>query len=168
MEMFGKGYKDSVIAMRTGLSLRDVEDLRRSWERWEEEKMNENTLWDIELPLEIIKKDKKTERGFILGCFYEDKGIKIYLEGFFENEPTFTFFVHTFYRVIAHEIAHREILKEIRSNHLEIPDIEDEEDIVNTFCGEDRFYSDKERREKPEYFRKTKKDYLVEKWLKKE
>ena len=33
--LFKYGYKDNVIAARTGLSERDVKELRKAWERWE-------------------------------------------------------------------------------------------------------------------------------------
>lgn len=120
----------------------------------EEEKGNmRNSLWDIELPMEVREKGKRDRSGFVLGCFREEEGISIYLEGFFENAPSFTLFVNKLCRVIAHEIAHREILKELRSNRLVYPEIEDEEEIVSAFCGERQFYSMEERREEPEYFR---------------
>ena len=35
MELFGYGYKDSVIAVYVGLSEQDVRILRMAWERWE-------------------------------------------------------------------------------------------------------------------------------------
>ena len=34
LELFQYGYEDSVIAARSELSIEDVKELRKAWERW--------------------------------------------------------------------------------------------------------------------------------------